>query len=236
MKIKTTILFLSLSTLVYAQYDSVYVEINADTVTVWNTLVGENCAFFVEFNVEIDDNIITIVEHDTVTQQATCGCVFDLSVKLTNMESNDYTVDVYRQYSAEYYNTDSLYYIGTTFFSYQKISGDTLIKSYYQSGCYTPQALDANEIIPENLFLLSSYPNPFNSKTKLEIYIPYKSAIKLKLYDLSGKIVKIIASESLAKGTHVFYFDAENYSSGNYIVTLESDNVLRKSKNILLIK
>ena len=236
MKIMTTILFLFLSTQVYAQYDSVFVEIDSDTVTVWNTLVAENCAFVVEFNVDINDNTITIVEHDTVTQKATCGCVFDLNVKLTNLESANYTVNVYRQYSAEYYNTDSLYYIGTTHFSYQKTSLDTLLKSYYQSGCYTLQSLDQKEIIPENLFLLSSYPNPFNSQTKLKIYIPYKSAIELKLYDLSGKLVKIIASESFVRGNYFFKIDAENYSSGNYIVTLESDNVLKKSAKISLVK
>jgi hypothetical protein len=236
MRILATAILTLFIYLLPVQSESLFVEMSGDTVTIWNKGVWENCAFVVEFSTEINDSLITIVEHDTVTDQVTCTCAFDLNVKLTNLEKREYIVKVYRQYSVEYLNPDSLYFIGTTNFSFQGEQSGSVQKQYYQSSCYYPDALDAQEIIPENLFLLSSYPNPFNAQTKLEIYLPYKATIALKLYDLSGKLIETIASETLSNGNHIFNLNAENYSSGNYIVTLESDNIIKKSTKIVLVK
>jgi hypothetical protein len=233
---KKSIIFLFLlSTFLYGQYDSVFVEVKDDSVIVWNTKVEENCAFSVVFNVDISDSLITIVEHDTTTMHVTCTCMVDLSVNLVNLETKNYTVNVYRKHAGGY-NPDSLYYIGSTHFSYTKLSGDTLKKSYYQSKCYYPQSIEDQETIPDDFFILKSYPNPFNSQTNFKVYLPYKTNIELKLYDNLGKVIKVLASGSFSKGFHTFKFDGDGYASGNYFITLESGNKRLKTLKVSLLK
>ena len=236
-RITIFLFLLSFNSTLFAQYDSVFVEIDADTVKIWNTEIEENCLFSVEFNVKINNDIITIIEHDTVTDKTTCGCMYDLCVKLRNLETNDYTVNIYRKYSVDYYNNpDSLYYIGTAHFSYQKNNTDTLEAEYYQSKCYYSDLFTDNEIIPDEAFLISSYPNPFNAETTIKLSIPKRSNVKLKLFDMSGKLVKVIASGIVYRGNYIYHFNAENYSSGVYILTLEDDAKFVISKKIILLK
>jgi hypothetical protein len=229
-------LSLILPTLVFSQYDSVQVKTVGDTVQIWNTQIEENCAFSINFGVEISNDTITIIEHDTVTQKVTCSCLFNLCVSFYDLESGNYVVNIYRKYSAEYYNVDSLYYVGSTTFSYINSSSNLLSIQYYQSGCYSVNAIQGKFTIPANYFLLNAYPNPFNDHSNIEMYIPNSSLITLKLYDLSGRYIETLIEKRLSPGKHIYNFIGSNLASGTYIVTLETENLLKASTKIFLIK
>lgn len=234
MKRIVVIFIILFSSFLHVQSESVFVEIKNDTVKIWNKQVDDNCAYSPFFKVDINDSLITIIESDTASDHTTCNCIFDLCVTLLNLESNDYRVNVYRK---NIYN-DSLQYIGSTSFSYIKTNEDTLIKSYYRSYCYDPQAIIEQAIIPVPVtsFLIESYPNPFNLQSRIKVYLPHNLFINLKLYDISGRLITVIISGTFAKGIHFFRVDARQYVSGNYFLILESGGKILKSVKISLLK
>jgi hypothetical protein len=85
-----------------------------------------------------------------------------------------------------------------------------------------------------NDVLYDNYPNPFNSKTKInyEILTPHK--VKLTVYDILGREVKVLVDEEQEKGIYEVVFDADNLASGVYLLRLEAfDTVVKK---IMLLK
>jgi hypothetical protein len=219
-----------------SQFDSIYVESVDDTVKIWNSMIDENCAFSVEFIVEFSGDTITIIEHDTTTEKTTCHCLFDLCVSISGIDSGNYIVNVYRKHSGEYWPPDSLDFIGTTKFTYPQPSISGLRLQYYQSGCYYTDLISSNLTIPDKYYTLDSFPNPFNDRTKIEMHIPIRSIVTLKLYEITGRSLDIILSRQFSPGKHIYNLDSSNLSSGMYFITLETENIVRASKKIMLIR
>jgi hypothetical protein len=230
------IFVLILSATLFAQSDSVYVNFAGDTVQIWNTLIDENCAFEVIFHIAISNDTITVIEHDTTTNKVTCSCFYDLCVSINDLEIGSYIVNVYRKFSAEYYNPDSLYFIGSTTFTNSHQPSNDPSFNFFQSGCYVEVHVEDKFTVPEKYFLLNAYPNPFNATSNIEIQIPTISNITLNLFDISGKFVDRIFTNKLTPGTHNYRFNGSNLASGTYIITLESDNILRTSTKIVILK
>lgn len=85
--------------------------------------------------------------------------------------------------------------------------------------------------IPEKFNLLSNYPNPFNPSTTIEFALAERSDITLKIYDLFGREIAILASGSYAEGKYTVPFDGGNLSSGVYIYKLSygmGESITRK--------
>jgi hypothetical protein len=61
--------------------------------------------------------------------------------------------------------------------------------------------------------LLPNYPNPFNSTTVIEFYLPEASPIKLQIYNLIGEEVWRRESEQLPVGSHRIIFNVGEASS-----------------------
>lgn len=88
--------------------------------------------------------------------------------------------------------------------------------------------------IPSDFNLQQNYPNPFNSNTVIEFDLPKFSQIKLKVYDVTGRLIKEIFSGNLNSGSYKVNFNAENLSSGIYIYKLETEEVQLVKKMVLL--
>ncbi|MBK8945969.1 MAG: CotH kinase family protein [Ignavibacteriae bacterium] len=87
--------------------------------------------------------------------------------------------------------------------------------------------------------LLQNYPNPFNPITIIEYSIPFSdireiSNVSLVIYDILGKVVKVLVSEKQNSGNYKVEFNAENLSSGIYFYTLKAGNFIHSKKMILL--
>ncbi len=81
----------------------------------------------------------------------------------------------------------------------------------------------------EDFRILSNYPNPFNSSTKISFYIltdtqnPYsKENVKLIIYDILGKEIMTLKDDYLSTGNYEIEFNADKYglSSGVYLAKL----------------
>ncbi len=83
--------------------------------------------------------------------------------------------------------------------------------------------------------MLSNYPNPFNSTTEIVFSLPLKENIKLKVFDILGREIVVLANDEFEIGKHEIEFNASNLPSGVYFynLTTSSNSITKK---MLLIK
>ena len=89
--------------------------------------------------------------------------------------------------------------------------------------------------MPKNVQLYENYPNPFNSATRILYTLPEDSQIKLSIFDILGKEIKILYNGAQIAGDHNILWDGkdsenEQVASGVYIykLTVGNVNVIRK--------
>ncbi|MCB2206205.1 VWA domain-containing protein [bacterium] len=97
--------------------------------------------------------------------------------------------------------------------------------------------------LPATTCILGNYPNPFNPQTQILIRITDReagSALQLRIYDMLGRLVRVIDLSHLAPGTHSILFDGKDSNglalpSGSYTVILTGPTV-HSARNIILSK
>ena len=87
--------------------------------------------------------------------------------------------------------------------------------------------------------LHNNYPNPFNSSTEIPYDILSEDYISLKIYDLSGGIIKVLFNDYKSVGNHVANWHGKNQkgisvSAGVYIYSIETGESRHTKKMILL--
>lgn len=87
--------------------------------------------------------------------------------------------------------------------------------------------------VPGGFLLSQNYPNPFNPTTNIEFSIPKSSFVKLVVYDMLGREVETLVSQSLNAGKYRTDWYASKYSSGIYFYKLTTDNFNETKKMIL---
>lgn len=86
-------------------------------------------------------------------------------------------------------------------------------------------------------FSLTCYPNPFNASTVINFYVPVPSNIKIRAYNLLGEEVLTLLNKYVTTGLHSIHWDASkdfNLYSGIYFIRLESENILKTIKVVLV--
>jgi photosystem II stability/assembly factor-like uncharacterized protein len=82
---------------------------------------------------------------------------------------------------------------------------------------------------------LRNYPNPSNHTTSVEVDLPANSRLRLRVYDLLGREVAVLADGALSRGVHLFRWDATGNPSGVYFCRLDVTGSIL-SKKILLLR
>ena len=97
--------------------------------------------------------------------------------------------------------------------------------------------------LPEYFSLKQNYPNPFNSITKIKFTIPFVGddisiPVKLKLYDMLGEEIALLADGLYKPGEYEVEFNSNsfgnNLSSGVYFYSLEAREYFNTRKMIIL--
>jgi photosystem II stability/assembly factor-like uncharacterized protein len=91
-------------------------------------------------------------------------------------------------------------------------------------------------IIPKEFTLNQNYPNPFNPVTKIEYGIPEKGFVKLIIYDILGREIKVLVNEVQQAGIYNIDFNASEHSNGIYIYKLIVNNSTKSTKKMVLLK
>ena len=91
------------------------------------------------------------------------------------------------------------------------------------------------ELQPAEFSLAAPFPNPFNSAATIEFSLPAVREARLGLWDLSGRMVRVLAQGSYSAGIHRMTLEAGSLPSGLYILRLEAAGESAQRK-ILLMK
>ena len=76
--------------------------------------------------------------------------------------------------------------------------------------------------VPDSYALESNYPNPFNPETRINFAMPETAQVRLVVYDMLGRQVRILVDGVREAGRHEVAFNAGDLASGTYIYRLET--------------
>ena len=84
------------------------------------------------------------------------------------------------------------------------------------------------------------YPNPFNPIVCIEYTLPQQSQLTIRIYDVSGRLVKVVLDDVVAGGDGFVTWDGKNeqgvaVASGTYIYRLEAGEYV-ESKRMVLVR
>jgi len=88
--------------------------------------------------------------------------------------------------------------------------------------------------VPDGFLVSQNYPNPFNPTTNIDVKIPLGSEIKLKVFDVKGKLVSYHNYGERYPGIYSLSFDGSNLSSGVYYYTIYVGQFRRTHSMVLL--
>ena len=100
------------------------------------------------------------------------------------------------------------------------------------------------ERLPTQTQLLANYPNPFKPETWIPFQLAQDSTVTAKIYDATGKQIRMIKLGHLPAGNQVesnqaMYWDGktdtgEQVSSGTYFYQIETDGYTDTRKMLIL--
>ena len=101
---------------------------------------------------------------------------------------------------------------------------------------------ETENAVPAPFRLASNYPNPFNPKTTIEYIVPgieSTVAVSLRIYDLSGRLVRVLVDDAQSPGAHEAEWDGRDAvghhaGSGVYFYRLEAGTYSATQKMVLV--
>lgn len=122
------------------------------------------------------------------------------------------------------------------------ISGVTSEKLYYRlkqvdfggAATYYDEIEVVNAFAPDQFTLDQNFPNPFNPSTRISFGLPERSNITLKVFNLMGEEVAVLANGLYESGTYSIDFNAIGLVSGVYIYSLQTESNLLSGKMTLM--
>ena len=94
--------------------------------------------------------------------------------------------------------------------------------------------------IPAETSLEKNYPNPFNPSTTIPVKLSEAGYVTLKVYDMSGSLVKTLASDYRDAGSYDVIWnglnnDGQKVASGQYILQMSAPNY-NKTQQMTFLK
>jgi hypothetical protein len=98
-----------------------------------------------------------------------------------------------------------------------------------------------SEIAPETAHLLPNYPNPFRHSTTIEYSLPERQHVRIEIYDILGRLVRVLADENQQAGFHTLTWDSHSQSgrrlaSGVYFYQLMAGGQVVNTKKMVVVR
>ncbi len=102
------------------------------------------------------------------------------------------------------------------------------------------EGLDAKPGSPDAFRLVGNAPNPFNPKTSVRFDVPREAHVSICVYDVTGRLVRVLEDGSLDAGRHETTWDGRDATgaevgSGVYFCVMQAEEY-RGSQKMLLLK
>ena len=112
-------------------------------------------------------------------------------------------------------------------------SGDFTI--YFSTTDTTPSCASVLSVdeFETGAVLLNNYPNPFAGTTNIQYILKEQTSVSLKVYTISGQLIKSINESTKSPGTYEFQIDLEEMSNGVYLYKLQTDKGVQTKRMIL---
>ncbi|MFH1851274.1 MAG: T9SS type A sorting domain-containing protein [Candidatus Neomarinimicrobiota bacterium] len=128
-------------------------------------------------------------------------------------------------------STGEYLFAGATIYQFEpsfKINGFLLRLSFNDI------VVSISSVLPRQFSLLQNYPNPFNPITTIHYELAIRTDVQLTIYDLLGKEVTTLVSESQNAGYKSVQWDASNVASGVYIYRIKAGDYVQTRKMVVL--
>ena len=89
-------------------------------------------------------------------------------------------------------------------------------------------------VSPVGFRLEENYPNPFNPMTVVRYQLPVGSCVRLVVFDLLGREVKVLVDEKKAPGSYSVDFNANGLASGVYVCRMTAGRYAESRKMLVL--
>lgn len=123
--------------------------------------------------------------------------------------------------------------------SMEMVAGGRDGKVYCYSGGYgLGVTVEENEGMPAADFS-TNYPNPFSVQTTIAFHLDKEAFVLLRIYDISGTVVRTITNTHLTKGSHRFSWDGNDQSGkvlspGFYFYEIQTESARYRKKMVKL--
>ncbi len=88
--------------------------------------------------------------------------------------------------------------------------------------------------LPRDYALYQNYPNPFNPMTTIRFDLPKDDRVRIVVYDILGREVKVLLDEEMKAGRHSVRFDASGLSSGVYFYKMRAGSFVDVKKMVIV--
>ncbi len=105
---------------------------------------------------------------------------------------------------------------------------------------YVPtETPSGQEPLPHEFKLLGNYPNPFNASTNISYSIPERAEVRIIVYDILGREVKVLFDQAQPVGEHFIHWDGTDKSghvvaSGVYFYSMQAGEYSANRKMVLM--
>jgi hypothetical protein len=87
--------------------------------------------------------------------------------------------------------------------------------------------------IPASYALYQSYPNPAGTSAKIKYALPEDTKVTIKLYNITGQVVKVLVNEDASAGTYVKEVNADGLADGVYLYRMEAGDYSAVKKMVI---
>ena len=111
---------------------------------------------------------------------------------------------------------------------------------FREGGIIYPSSVTYNQpSIPSKFYLFQNYPNPFNPQTTISFSIPQSGHVSVKIYDLTGRLVRALTNGYNTAGLHSIVWHGRNENgieaaSGMYIYQVKYQGRVLNKKLLLI--
>ncbi len=240
-------------------HDTSYLLQSSDLGITWNTKLKTSDLSFIDFNVVDDSTIMILTFVDTIAFAegilATTNAgtnwnltTFNAGSAVFNLKFADANTgwaagaSIYRTTNGgsnwtQQLITYPMFFNGIYFRDYKSglAFGDQgMLYSTSTGGIMNSST--SSYTTPAEFKLHQNYPNPFNPNTIINYELQSRNQVTLKVYDISGKMVTILADEVKNAGKYEVEFSAAFFSSGVYFYSLFIDGNIFETRRMVLLK
>lgn len=114
------------------------------------------------------------------------------------------------------------------------LAGCVINSVVYGDTSLIPVGINDSDPSSKGYLLEQNFPNPFNSMTTINYYLPQKSLVELVIYDILGNRIGQLLDDEMGVGYHSVVFNSDDLPSGVYVYKMTAGKYIEVKKFTLI--